>query len=58
MKTIQYEPQTKRVIHFLSIKWSDKKNIKIWTVLKNLGLDKNWTWKSKLSINHDNILYK
>jgi hypothetical protein len=48
----------KRTIHFLSIKIGTKKTKKVWDVLKNLWLNKLWTWKSDLSINHDNILYK
>lgn len=53
------ETQTnKRTIHFMSIKTGTKKTKKVWDVLKNLWLNKLWTWKSDLSINHDNILYK
>jgi hypothetical protein len=57
MKTLQILT-TKRTINFVTRNALVKKNKKVWDVLKNLWLNKIWTWKSELSINHDNILYK
>ncbi len=50
--------QIKRTTHFILIKSKHKRIKKIWDILKNLWFDKIWNWKSDLSINHDNILYK
>ena len=57
MQTLQTQT-TKRLVHFTVRKAKIKKAKKVWDVLKSLWLDKIWTWKSDLSINHDNILYK
>ena len=50
--------QAKRTIHFVTTKTRAKKTKKVWDILKNLWLNKIGTWKSDLSINHDNLLYK
>jgi hypothetical protein len=57
MQTLQTQT-TKRTIHFVTRKTRVKKTKKVWDILKNLWLNEIWTWKSDLSINHDNFLYK
>lgn len=43
------------MINFVKPKTRIKKNKKVWDILNNLWLNKIWTWKSDLSINHDRI---
>jgi hypothetical protein len=57
MQTLQAQT-TKRTIHFVTTRTRVKKTKKVWDILKNLWLNEIWTWKSNLSINHDNFLYK
>ena len=49
---------SKRTLNLINIKTRIQKTKKVWDILKNLGLDKIWTWKSNLSVSHDNLLYK
>lgn len=57
MQTLKTQT-TKRTIHFIRTKTKAKKSKKVWDILNDLWLNKIWTWKSDLSVNHDNLLYK
>lgn len=57
MKTLKVET-TKRTIKFISKSKTPRKIKKVWDILKDLWLDEIWTWKSNLSVTHDNFLYK
>jgi len=57
MQTLQAQT-TKRTIHFVTTRTRVKKTKKVKDILKYLWLNEIWTWKSDLSINHDNLLYK
>ena len=48
----------KRTFNLINFKTRTQKTKKVWDILKSLGLDKIWTWKSDLSVSHDNLLYK
>lgn len=58
MTTLQPTNTFKRVINIVKFKSKTIKTKKVWDVLKSLWFDKIWTWKSDLSLKHDNILYK
>jgi len=58
MKTLDTPLIEKRSINFLFLKNNVTKTKKVWDVLKSLWLNKIWTWKDNLSLEHDNILYK
>ena len=40
-------------LNMINIKTRTQKTKKVWDILKNLGLDKIWTWKNDLSISHE-----
>ncbi len=57
MKTLE-KTLIKRTSHLMTFQSKHKRVKKVWDVLKTLWFDKIWNWKSDLSVNHDNILYK
>jgi hypothetical protein len=57
MKILELQTN-KRTINFITTNTRIKKNKKVWDILKNLWLDKIWSWKNTLSINHNTLLYK
>jgi len=53
---------TDKAVEYIIRTWffvqkKEKKEINIWSILKELWLDKTWTSKNKASKDHDKILY-